>query len=478
MAEFSPPSLGRPALPGSVPDLTPVFLLALTVSALLWLEGDSPITAMVLLAIVFAPFLIYFLTASFQVAVGFLIAGTAASHYIMPIFGLNVGLEHLAVAVLCIALPVWLKRDPQRPCWNIIDGLLVLYVLLNFFSSVFISVDPRQNGKWAVQQAVVILPYFLLRFFVTDRQRFKKVFQIFLAIGVLQAAYAVVCFFSHSFLGTDFGMAIGQYGQVPGTFGVHREANILGAYSCACFIVLLTMYFKAPRRRLLIGAAIAWAATAISLSRAAVGAAVMVCLIAVFYASRRKVLSWRLLARVAVTILVTTLLLAPALAPSYNQRAKEMEISDPLEDSNFKLRWFEIALAVEDIIDHPVLGNGTASFQLNFSYQDLGYGDVDQGAWISNLEMRVLHDTGIIGFAVFFLFAGCLLVRSWKASRWESSPELLSLVLSALVYGITFQTTEATLMTFTWVHLGLIGSWLAIYTAEQRSSRVLEAEFR
>ncbi len=478
MAEFSPPSLRKPAVPGSIPDLTAVFFLALTASALLWLEGDSPFGALAIVAIVFTPFLIYFLTASSQAAVGVLIVATIASHYVMSVFGLNVSLEHLAVGMLCVALPVWLKRNPQRPTWNIVDGLLVFYILLNFVSSVFMSVDPRQNLKWAVQQAVAILPYFLLRFFVTDRQRFEKVFQVFLVIGVMQAAYAVVCFFSNTLFSTDFGMSIGQYGSIPGTYGVHREANIMGAYSCACFIALLTIYFKSPRRRLLIGAAITWAATAISLSRAAIGAAVIVCLVAARYAAKRKLLTRQLVARVGVTILATTFLIAPALAPSYIHRADELAISDPLEDTNVKVRWYQIALAVEDIIDHPILGNGTASFQLNFSYEDIGFKDVEQGAWISNMEMRVLHDTGIIGFAVFCLFAGYLLNRSWKAARRESSPELLALVLSALVYGVTFQTTEATLLTFGWVHLGLIGSGLVIYTTEQRSSKALEAEFR
>jgi len=477
VAEFSPPSLGKPAVPGSIPDLTAVFLLALAASALLWQEGDSPIAATAIVTIVFTPVLLYLITASSQVAVGVLIAAAAASHFVVPILGLNASPEHISVGVLCVALPVWLKRDPHRPTWNFIDGLLVLYVLLNIFSSVFMSVAPRQNLKWAIQQAVVILPYFMLRFFLTDRRQFKKAFQIFLVIGVMQAAYAMVCFFSNLLTGSEFGMSIGQYGPIPGTNGVQREANILGAYSCACFIALLTMYFKAPRRRLLLGAAIAWAAMAISLSRAAIGAAVIVCLVAGFYATKRKALARPLLVKVAFTILMTTLLIAPSLAPSYIARAKELEISDPMEDASVKFRWFQIALAVEDIIDHPVFGNGTASFQLNFTYEDSGYGDVDQGAWVSNVEMRVLHDTGGVGFVVFSLFAGFLLIRGWKTGQRESSPELLALVLSSLVYAITFQLTEATLLTFGWVHFGLIGSGLVAYTAEQRPFRELKPEY-
>jgi O-antigen ligase len=273
-------------------------------------------------------------------------------------------------------------------------------------------------------------------------------------------------------------MALDQYGQIPGTYGMQREANILGAYSCGCFVALLVMYFKAPQVRLLVGVAITWAAVMISLSRGAIGAAVIVCLVAVFYGVKKKLMSGQLLMRIVVTVVLTTLLMAPALAPSYRERAQESAVSDPLEDTNIKLRWFQIALAVEDIIQHPVLGNGTASFQLSFSYEDLGYGDVDQGAWISNVEMRVLHDTGIIGFAAFVLFLGYLLVRSWKVARRESSTEMLALFVSALVYAITFQATEATMLSFGWVHLGLMGSGLAAYAARPRPALVTEAGFR
>src|SRR6266700_3055403 len=470
--------MGKSAVQESLPNLTAVFLVALTASALLWLEGDSPVGALVILSVVFTPILVYFLTASFQAAVGVMIAAAAASHYVMPISGLNVAPEHLAIAVLCIILPIWLKRDSQRPIWNIVDGLLVAYILLNLVSSVFMSVAPGQNLRWAIQQAMVILPYFLVRFFLTDRQRFEKAFRIFVVIGTMQAAYAIVCFFSSIFFGTDFGMALDQYGQIPGTYGMQREANILGAYSCGCFVTLLVMYFKAPRVRLLVGVAITWAAVMISLSRGAIGAAGIVCLAAVFYGTKKKLLSGQLLVRVVVTVVLTTFLLAPALAPSYSERATESAVSDPMEDTNVKLRVFQAAVAMEDIIAHPVLGNGTASFQLSFSYEDLGYGEVDQGAWISNVEMRVLHDTGIIGFAAFALFVGFLLVRSWKVAQREFSTELLALFFSALVFAITFQATEATLLSFGWVHLGLMGSGLAAYTARQRPSLVTEARFK
>src|SRR5260370_5228139 len=76
VADFSPPSVGRPAVPGSVPNLTAFFFVATAASALLWLEGDSPFAALAIIAVVFTPFLIYFLTSSFQASIGVLVAAT------------------------------------------------------------------------------------------------------------------------------------------------------------------------------------------------------------------------------------------------------------------------------------------------------------------------------------------------------------------------------------------------------------------
>jgi len=39
----------------------------------------------------------------------------------------------------------------------------------------------------------------------------------------------------------------------------------------------------------------------------------------------------------------------------------------------------------------------------------------------------------------------------------------MTLMLGALVYSLTFQATEGTLLAFSWVHLGLIGCAVSIY---------------
>jgi O-antigen ligase len=81
--------------------------------------------------------------------------------------------------------------------------------------------------------------------------------------------------------------------------------------------------------------------------------------------------------------------------------------------------------------------------------------------------MRVLHDTGIIGLVIFIAFLISLYRQSRRVLRVESNPELVALLASALVYCISFQATEGTLLAFSWVHLGLIGCAVSIFFASK-----------
>jgi hypothetical protein len=100
--------------------------------------------------------------------------------------------------------------------------------------------------------------------------------------------------------------------------------------------------------------------------------------------------------------------------------------------------------------------------QLFYTYGEAGVGSMDRGFWIGNFEMRILHDTGLVGLAVFAAFLWIILVRSLRLLKYHFSPELLALLLSASVYVVTFQATEGTLLAFPWVHLGLIACAISI----------------
>lgn len=467
MAEFRQPVLRSPALSHAVPDPTIALFLVAAAAAILWIITESVAAPIIVLAIVVAPVLIYWLGTSFNSSIVCLIGASVISHFLFQVGGLTVRPDQIAVGLLCLALPVRLSQHRERPEWNSVDRMLILYIGLHYFSSAFMSIAPLSTLKWATQQTLAMLPYFLLRFLLVNQERFRKAYGIFLAIGVLQAGYAVVCFFSNRLFGTQFGVIADQYVDIPGTYGVQLEANILGSYSAACLVMLLTMYFVRHEKKYLIGSAIAYAGMAVSLSRAAVTGAGLAAVILLFYVLKTRMAKWRLLVRVLTTLGVTTLVLAPALISLYSERFSTVQVTDVeqtvAEDSNTTARVVTIATAFDDILEHPILGNGTASYQLHFEYSEFGFIDIDAGAWIGNTEIRVLHDVGVIGLLVFTLFLGFLVVRSLKAAHRGAHPELLGLILAGIVYCISFQATEGTLMAFCWVHVGLIGCALSIY---------------
>jgi O-antigen ligase len=164
--------------------------------------------------------------------------------------------------------------------------------------------------------------------------------------------------------------------------------------------------------------------------------------------------------------LCALLVVLPAVVPQYAERFTTMNIGEPAVDPNTLTRIVQVTSAFDEIQKHPFMGGGTSSFQLAFDWQSLGEEWEEQG-WIGNTEMRVLHDTGIVGLVIFVAFLVILYRQSRKVLKSESNPELVALLASALVYCVSFQATEGTLLAFSWVHLGLIGCAISIFFASK-----------
>jgi hypothetical protein len=431
-----------------------------------WGEGAGPISAVAasLVMAVVTAFIVFILSRNPVLAVIALVAGGAMARLYVEVFGMKARPEHFAAVLFCMAMPFWPRQQWPRPRWMLPDLLLVLYVTSNLASSLIMSVAPGKTLRWASQQALVILPYFLLRIFCTDRERFRKAFMILLAVGAAQAAIGVFCFFSNLIFGTEFGMEIGQYGSIPGTYGLDYEANILGAISAAAFLMMLVTYLMERRRILLWGIAITYAALLIALARTAIIAALFTIGLLLVVSLRTKVLDWSGARALATTLIVTSMVLLPIVVPLYMQRFSTLDVSDISADNEAAGRVIAMVSATDGIMAHPVLGNGTASFQLLVSGEDLGFGDADdRGTWIGNTEMRVLHDTGIVGFTLLLCFLGSLFLRAKRILKRKLRPELLALLFGCAVYAVTFQATEGTLLEFFWVHMGMVGCAVSVY---------------
>ena len=450
----------------SIPNPTALLFLITATALLLW--PDAPgVTAFLIVAAVAVPIAAFWVSYSAVGAIVALIIGSAVPRLFVEVGGLKARPEHVICGMLCISILFLRKKRNQPIQWIWPDYLLMAYAALNLFSSLFMSIEPRQTIKWALQQVLIILAYYFLRVLIQDRAGLRKAFMALLAVGAATVAYGIICFYSNLLFGTEFGMTIGQYGDTPAPYGLQYEANLLGSYSGALCVMMLVMYLYDHRRRFLVGFTLALAGMAISLSRGALGATFIGLSAVAILSLKKKLLTWRLLRNIAQGTLCALLVVLPAVVPQYTERFNTMDIGEPAVDPNTLTRMVQVSSALDEVLKHPFLGGGTSSFQLAFDWQSLGEDWEDQG-WIGNTEMRVLHDTGIVGLAVFVAFLVVLYRQSRKVLKSGSNPELVALLASALVYCISFQATEGTLLAFAWVHLGLIGCAISIFFASEK----------
>lgn len=450
----------------SIPNPTPLLFLITATALLLWPDA-SGVTALLVGAAVAVPVAVFWVSYSAVGATIALIIGSAAPRLYVEIAGLKARPEHVICGILFISI-LFLRKKRSRPVrWIWPDYLLMAYAALNLFSSLFMSIEPRQTIKWAMQQVLVILAYYFLRILVEDRAGLHKAVMALLAVGAASVTYGIICFYSNLLFGTEFGMTIGQYGDTPAPYGLQYEANLLGSYSGALCVMMLVIYLYDHRRRFLVGFAIALAGMAISLSRGALGATFIGLMAVAIFSWKKKLLTWKLGFNLAQAILCALLVVLPAVVPQYLERFNTMDIGEPAMDPNTLTRVVQVSTAFDEVLKHPFMGGGTSSFQLAFDWQALGEDWEEQG-WIGNTEMRVLHDTGIVGLVVFVAFLVILYRQSRKVLKSESNPELVALLASALVYCVSFQATEGTLLAFSWVHLGLIGCAISVFLASEK----------
>src|SRR5258708_24058909 len=307
-----------------------------------------------------------------------------------------------------------------------------------------------------MQQMLAILPYFFLRVLADDQRNLRWAFRAFLVVGALAAAYGVLAYYSNFLFGTEFGVEVEQYVTMPATYGTQFEANILGAYCGAFSVAMLAMYVQEKRRSYLVGYAITMTGMAVSLSRGALGPTFIGMVVLAYYARKMGLLNGQVLRAVALATLCMAMISVPVLAPRYAERLRTLDVADPTADDNTLFRFVQFAAAVDDFVASPILGNGTASFQLLFSEKDAAIVGTET-PWIANAELRVLHDTGVGGFAVFVLFVVALVRQARRRLKHLSDPMLLALLVSAVVYVVSFQVTEGTILAFSWVDLGVMG---------------------
>jgi len=394
--------------------------------------------------------------------------GAAMSRWNATLFGLHVRLEYIATSVALIAILVQLFKGHIE--FNLrlrrFDYWLIAYVGMNFFSSVVTSPAPSMTLRWATLNALVVIPYFLLRMIIRNDRQVWLALQGLLWVGAVESVYGTLAFLCNHFWGTVWGVEVGQYGLIPGTYGTLYEANLFGSYAACTAVMFLALFLlskESKRYRYGLGVMLCLIGAFFSLARSVL-LTLPIPILALFWISAKKgQLQLRRLLPAAIAACVVLVAVSPFALEYVQTRFSTIGGENMATDASTFGRLVQMIAAVDDVKVHPIFGSGTSSFQLLFNMADVvpvNYDDEGVG-WISNSPLRILHDTGIVGLTIFLVFLGTLAKASYQALRFAARSTKVSIMaLSAglLLYAITFQATEATLLTFTWVHLGLLGA--------------------
>jgi O-antigen ligase len=417
-----------------------------------WIAWVLAVSAVVLLAVTRWP----------NGALAVLVGASAMPHIAVGIFGWNARPEHFAAAIVGLCVGVWLLSRKRETKLDKVDYFVLAYVVINYMSSAFGSSEPSTTLRWALQNNLAVLAYFLIRFLVVDQKTLGKAFRVLLGVGIAEATYGLLCYVSHYLFGTTAGVEIGQYlVDVAASFGTMYEPNLFGAYS-GCFAVLfLALYLSDGEHRsgYLVGFLLASLAAASSFSRASLFA-LIVSIGWVFWRTRHfRAKSHN---RLVVFFLGLGLVLAisvTAIGGVLRERVTALYYQGFTEETAIS-RVLVIQQAIQELPNHLLLGRGTASFNLSFDWADYIPEWTSDKTWIGNAPLRILHDTGLIGLTAFLGFVISLWLKIRRSLRGSNAQVsmLLGLSAGALIYAISFQSTDGTILAFFWVHMGFLAS--------------------
>lgn len=391
-----------------------------------------------------------------------LTAMSAMPVFFVEIFGWKARPEHFAAAIIAAAVAVGLALYKRRVQLNKLDYWILAYVAINFISSAFGSPAPAATLRWALQNSLAVLPYFLIRFLVTDLETLGKAFRILLGVGVAESVYGIFCYASHELFGSTIGMSIGQYlSDVAAPYGSMYEPNLFGAYSGCCAVLFLALYVAGGQNRTghLACFLIAALASVLSFSRAALFALVIAVCWVLWKARSGTSSGHRKLASIVLAAALILVVAASTLGGVLRERFINIYYQGLAEETTIS-RFIVMEEALQEIPKHPLLGSGTASFNLSFDWARYNPEWVSDKTWIGNTPLRVLHDTGLLGLAAFlgfFLSVWSKILMELRG-RGNRSPMLIALSAGTLLYAISFQLTDGSVLAFTWVHLGFLAS--------------------
>ncbi|TMD40071.1 MAG: hypothetical protein E6I88_10670 [Chloroflexi bacterium] len=476
---------------------------AAVISALL---GQSVLMALSLLLPLAA---LMALTSLRWAALVMLVVAALIDHFNAPLFGIALRPEWVVGVPLLLGAVAFLVRSGRPLRWTRGELALAGVLLVSAVSSVLLAPHRGNSLRVWLGLAVAASAFYLVRLLVG--RQVDKLLLLFIGFGVVVCLFGVVSYLLYP-LGFPVGVALNPDTRAPSAYATLWEADILGSFSGCLLIILVGQLLSTPRSRFrwwsLALPLIALLALEVSLARMAwIGTvAGLAVVLAGWWFLRHRGMGpveggpFRVAALAGTGLLLSiafwslagfTLAHQPTAKPkiesatgpkigrvdssavpgatrepiplTFDPKAKQepflrrmLSLTNPsklVNDPTVHQRIIQAGLALTDWRHSPILGRGSGSFgQL---YTDT----TGHSAWLSNIFIRVLHDSGIVGLALFVIFVVALFLRLLRAIR-GAPPDVARraaiLLPAVVVLWAAAQATEPFQVMWPWILLGLV----------------------
>ncbi|MGC8837837.1 MAG: O-antigen ligase family protein, partial [Anaerolineae bacterium] len=389
------------------------------------------------------------------------------SRYNAEVLGRTVKAEHLAVLLVLGLLLSQVLLGKRKVILTWAGASALAWVLWNAGATALSPLANPAAVNHLFKLALMVGAYLCVVNLVRDEGTLCWAFWAWLIVGTLEAAWGIVVWSVYVLTRVNLGIQMTANLPVPVPYGTLLEGNIYCSHSMSLAVAYATLVLTRPGTRLFgprlrwtdVGLAVTLVAVALGMSRGAwLGLAVA--LVTALLITRRLAhrLSRRLvLTAVALLALLGLLWLFVELAPRDIPLVDRLASFTRLEEEVTVVgRLAKYQAAFTSWLERPIVGWGTGSMAVLYAERGRRW------AWVSNLVLHLLLDTGIIGLALFGGFVAALLWRGARAAQ-TAGPTLHRRMLLALIAGfvgllVAYQSTEATWLVLPWIHGGILAA--------------------
>jgi hypothetical protein len=425
-----------------------------------------------------------------------LVIASLVNSFYVPLAGRRVRLEHLAGPAVFLAFAVsQLVRRKTIVRLDAFSALAAAWVVTNGISSWLYAPNPSESFVHVIRLGVLAATFLTVANLPPlDADAWRTRIRIWLALGMVQVAYGLLIWILARFWGIWWPGASLEVLLVGISIqGTQFERNLFGILAATLLAVTAYMLIAqrqrgqrvlASTRFLVVACALSSGAVVLALTRSAWLAVVVASPMAYLLFDRRPLAQADrplLHAGVALPVLLGALIgilqilpaaekftgaPAPAAAGAVAGRLSTFAHLD--SDFTVNTRVQDARWAVNDWLASPLLGRGTGSFAQIHGTR------VGTEAWISNLVLHTMVDTGLVGLFLQISLFGLVAWRTWQAASTTREPRLAiglkAMTLGFLVIAVAYQFTEGTWLAVFWIHLGLMVNGIYCARAEANAT--------